>query len=103
MTGALQANAQDACVGRLGETERWWKALIDTRLARERAIALAILNAPRPPLQVGLFDRRAEFEYAADGEALDESTRGSARRIDTWRRAAALIARPARLLLVLTP
>jgi superfamily II DNA or RNA helicase len=103
VTAALQAKAQDACAGRLGDTERLWKALIDTRLARERAIALAVLNAPRTPLQAGLFDRRAEFEYVADRAALDESARDSARRIDAWRRAAVLIARPARLLLVLAP
>jgi superfamily II DNA or RNA helicase len=79
------------------------QALLSARLARERRIAHAIVDAPRPVLQPGLFDRRAERAQLADSGAVRESANQIAARLEIQQRTGVVAPRPARLLLVLAP
>jgi hypothetical protein len=72
------------------------------RCTREHAIAAAAVGA-RAPSQSGLFDRRAEREHNDRARAAAADEQALAERRDRIAAAAALIRRPARLLLVLVP
>ena len=99
----LRSRAEGAAARHYEEIAASTRALTEARLRRDRAILQALLNSPPVPLQPGLFDRRTEYEQLATRAALEEAAGEVARRLDAANRASMLRARPARLLLVLTP
>jgi superfamily II DNA or RNA helicase len=98
----LSAMADEEALRQHAEVDRWAVALVDARLARERAIAL-MRGGPHAPTQAGLFDRRAERELQADHAAAAEIEREIDERIHSLSYSRTLSRRPARLLLVLLP
>ena len=85
------------------EAETLARIFVETRLARERAIVQAMLTSPLPQLQPGLFDRRAEHVHLIDRAAITDAADEAGRRIGAYERAAALVARPPRVVLVMVP
>ena len=74
-----------------------------TRLARERAIAASSRVTAVDAFQPGLFDRRAERLRQIDARAVADGDRVAATRLAALEQSAALVLRPARLLLVAVP
>ena len=72
-------------------------------MTRDRSIAQAIRTRPLPGLQPGLFDRRAEHGYLIDQAGIDDAVDEVATRLRASERAAVIVARPPRLVLVLVP
>ena len=95
---------------RLATNSRQWcedtqdaaRAFVQARASRERAIAACRPAAPNP-FQPGLFDARAQRGHALQMAAADLTERRAADRVSAAERAAALVPRPAELLLVLLP
>ncbi len=99
----LETRALDAAAEEASEAQSCAAALAETTGRRERAIAEAILRPRLLRLQPGLFDRRAEQTHLLDRSALTDAADESARRIRACERAAAIVRRPPRLVLVLLP
>jgi hypothetical protein len=100
---ALRTMAEEEARRRHAEVHEWATALVDIRLARERAIVLATSGFRHPLRQAGLFDRRADRELLADRAAADDLEREIEGRVRSLSRLKTLVQRPARLLLVLVP
>jgi superfamily II DNA or RNA helicase len=97
----LRITAQKVVAAQHDDVERLARALAETRVARERSISQAIL--PLPVLQSGLFDRRAEHAYLINQAEADEAADEAATRLRACERAATIVVRAPRLMLVLMP
>jgi hypothetical protein len=84
-----------------GEVEKRARAVAETRVTRERSIAQATLRLPE--FQPGLFDRRAEHSYLIDQAAVEDAADEGATRLRASERAASIVVRRPRLVLVLVP
>ena len=73
-----------------------------TRVARERAVAGAHV-ASTNTFQAGLFDRRAEHADLIEQAAVNEAAAEAATRLQSCERAAVVVVRPPRPVLVLVP
>jgi hypothetical protein len=74
-----------------------------TRLARERAIAASTRATVLDAFQPGLFDRRAERLRQLHDSAIADGDRDATARLAAIERSAAMVLRPARLLLIVVP
>jgi superfamily II DNA/RNA helicase len=99
----LRARAQEAIAREHDEVDRLARAFAETRVTRERSIAQAIRALPLTGWQSGLFDRRAEHSYLIDRAVVDDAADEVASRLRASERAAGIVVRPPRLLLVLVP
>jgi superfamily II DNA or RNA helicase len=99
----LLVRAAEAAQQRHHEIARLAADFTSTHLARERAIAEAVLVDTGTLVQPGLFDRRAERARALSRAALDEALNDIDSRIDVGDPVSIISQRPARLLLVLVP
>jgi superfamily II DNA or RNA helicase len=99
----LRISAQEAIAREHDEVKRLARAFAETRVARERSIAQAIRALPLPGWQSGLFDRRAEHSYLIDQTVVNEAANEVASRLRASERAAGIVVRPPRLVLVLVP
>jgi HAMP domain-containing protein len=99
----LRTGAQEATAREHDEVEKFARAFAETRIARERSIAQAIRTLPLPGWQPGLFDRRAEHGYLIDQARANDAVDEVATRLRASERAAVIVARPPRLVLVLMP
>jgi superfamily II DNA or RNA helicase len=97
----LGASAHEVIVRERGEVEKRARAVAETRVTRERSIAQATLRLPE--FQPGLFDRRAEHSYLIDQAAVEDAADEGATRLRASERAASIVVRRPRLVLVLVP
>jgi superfamily II DNA or RNA helicase len=99
----LRTQAEQAAAHQRTEFERFSRARLNTRRARETQIAEALDHDRRAPLQAGLFDRRSEHQSQSAQAASDEIARESAAQLARWSRTEIVGAPQAKLLLVLVP
>jgi superfamily II DNA or RNA helicase len=99
----LRAEAERAASTHRHELEAVVERIVEARRARERAIAQAVLAVLSVPVQFGLFDRRTERESLAVRAVLDEAATETASRLASCDRAAMVVPRPPRPLLILAP
>jgi hypothetical protein len=79
------------------------RAVVETRLSRERAMAATVHAMGPSTFQPGLFDRRAERTHDAQVDGLVESQRDAADRIAALERAATIMRGPLQLVLAVVP
>jgi hypothetical protein len=99
----LRTRAEQAIAREHREVERLARAFAETRVTRERSIAQAIRALSLRGLQSGLFDRRAEQRYLIDQAVVNDAADEVATRLQASERAAVIVVRPPRLVLVLVP
>jgi superfamily II DNA or RNA helicase len=99
----LRARASRAAAEERSKAVQLVMAMVETRVARERAVAAAITPISSSLWQAGLFDRRAEHAQAISHALHAEAKAGTVDRIDVYTRAGILAVRPARLLLAIAP
>jgi hypothetical protein len=87
----------------LDAVARFSGGFTSARSRRAHAIAARLATEPRQTFQAGLFDRRAERAHDTDANHAAERHQHSRGRVTAAEQAAPLTARPAELLLVLTP
>jgi superfamily II DNA or RNA helicase len=103
LTDQLRIGAQEAAARQQGDVERLARAFAQTRVARERSIARAIRSTPARRLQSGLFDRRAEQAYLINQAEVSDAADEADTRLRACERAATVVVRAPRLMLVIVP